>query len=176
MNSKNLSNPGKWYTEFDERGNCTKAVYDISYRRLLGYESEEEYANAQESWTSNIHPEDEDRVNEHLADCLDLHPEGMDYDIEYRMMTKSGYRWFHDYGHCFRREDGSVYLCDGVVFDIQDTVDKHRQYTMLVESFSAEYDMVDIIDLNDGSLLSVKNQEGLNGQHTIWQTRSRYIS
>ena len=167
MNSKNLSNPGKWYTEFDEKGNCTKAVYDVSYRRLLGYESEEEYANAQETWTGNIHPEDEERVNEHLADCLSLHPEGMDYDIEYRMMTKSGYRWFHDYGHCFRREDGSVSLCDGVVFDIQDTVDKHRQYTMLVESFSAEYDMVDIIDLNDGSLISVKNHEELNGLHAV---------
>ena len=165
MNNKNLSSPGKWYTEFDERGSCTKAVYDVSYRRLLGFESEEEYANAQESWTGNIYPEDEERVNAHLADCLGLHPEGMDYDIEYRMMTKTGYRWFHDYGHCFRREDGSVSLCDGVVFDIQDTVDKHQQYTMLVESFSAEYDMVDILDLKDGSLISVKNQEGLNEQH-----------
>ena len=167
MNNKNLSSPGKWYTEFDERGNCTKAVYDASYRRLLGYESEEEYANAQETWTGNIHPEDEDRVNAHLADCLSLHPEGMDYDIEYRMMTKSGYRWFHDYGHCFRREDGSVSLCDGVVFDIQDTVDKRSQYTMLVESFSAEYDMVDILDLKDGSLISVKNQEGLNDRQVV---------
>ena len=167
MNSKNLSNPGKWYTEFDEKGNCTKAVYDVSYRRLLGYESEEEYADAQETWTSNIHPDDEDRVHLHLIDCLSLHPEGMDYDIEYRMMTKSGYRWFHDYGHCFRREDGSVSLCDGVVFDIQDSVDKHQQYIKLVESFSAEYDIVDIIDLNDASLIPVKNEEGFYGQSVL---------
>ena len=131
MNSTNLSNPGKWFTEFDPQGNCTKAVYDKSYRELLGFVSEEEYADAQSSWTSAIHPDDEQRVNAHLLDCLGKHPEGKDYDIEYRMMTKKGYRWFHDYGRCIRREDGSVARCDGVAFDIQDTVDKVGAYNVI---------------------------------------------
>ena len=126
-----ISHPGKWYTEFDESGHCTQAVYDQSYRRLLGYETEEEYANAQETWAGNIHPSDAARVDAHLADCLQKHPEGMDYDIEYRMMTRTGYRWFHDFGSCKRREDGSVLRCDGVVFDIQDAVDKAGAYDMI---------------------------------------------
>ena len=127
MSINNLSEPGKWFTEFDENGNCTKVVYYPSYLALLGY-CENEYEDRQESWAVSIHPEDEARVNAHLEECLKKHPEGMDYDIEYRMLTKNGYRWFHDYGLCTRRADGSVSRCDGVVFDIQDTVDKAEAY------------------------------------------------
>ena len=166
MNETKLSFPGKWYTEFDEQGNCTNAVYDVSYRQLLGFESEEEYANAQASWVTAIHPDDADRVDKHLLECLNKHPEGMDYDIEYRMMTKAGYRWFHDYGHCTRREDGSVQRCDGVVFDIQDTVDRQQQYTSLIQSFSSQYDIVDIINLKDDTFIPAKNQEGSSNKKT----------
>ena len=133
MAEQKLSKPGKWFTEFNESGECTCAVYDFSYRELLGYHSEEEYANAQETWVGAIHPDDQQRVNAHLAECLKKHPEGMDYDIEYRMMTKTGYRWFHDFGNVTRRKDGSVLRCDGLAFDIQDTVDKIGAYNALQE-------------------------------------------
>ena len=122
--NKMLMRPGKWYCEFDENGNCTIAVYDKSYRELLGFESEEEYANARKIWTNNIYPDDEERLNALLADCLSKHPEGMDFDIEYRMMTKRGYHWFHDYAYVTRREDGSPVRADGVIFDIQEGLDK----------------------------------------------------
>ena len=169
MNSKNLSNPGKWYTEFDEKGNCTKAVYDVSYRRLLGYESEEEYANAQETWTGNIHPEDEDRVNAHLADCLSLHPEGMDYDIEYRMMTKFGYRWFHDYGHCTRRTDGSVSRCDGVVYDIQelqDKLDEASRNNRFIDAMVQNYATVYVVDMAKDSYTVIKAKADIHNRYS----------
>ena len=120
MDAKKLIIPGKWFAEFDEKGNPVNTYYDKSYREMLGYESEEEYANAHSSWTNSIHPDDQAALDSHLAEVLDKHPEGMDYDIEYRMMTRWGYRRFHDYGHVTRRADGSVKRCDGVVFDIQD--------------------------------------------------------
>ena len=134
MKQEKRIRPGKWYTEFDENGSCTAAVYDASYRELLGFESEEEYVNAQKTWTDSIHPDDAERLNASLAECVRKHPEGMDYDIEYRMMTKSGYRWFHDHGRCLRREDGSLIRCDGVAFDIQDLIDTENEHRTLTEN------------------------------------------
>lgn len=121
---KKIIEPGRWSCEFDEEGNVSRVVCEPSCRRLLGYETEEEYANTEDSWKSIIHPDDVTRVVEHFAFAMGKHPEGLDYDTEYRMLTKWGYHWFHSYGHCQRREDGSPIRCDGVVFDLQDTVNK----------------------------------------------------
>lgn len=123
MRDNKIIEPGKWYAEFDEAGNTIKVVYHDSFRRLLGYESAEEFSNSQEAWEESISPEDVERLNIYYEDVVSKHPEGMDYDIEYRMKTKKGFRWFHDYAYVTRREDGSLKRLDGVVFDIQDTVD-----------------------------------------------------
>ena len=165
MNGTKLINPGKWYTEFDEHGNCTKAVYDVSYRRILGFESEDDYANEQDSWVGSIHPEDKERVDLHLEDCLSLHPEGMDYDIEYRMMTKSGYRLFHDYGHCTRREDGSVSRCDGVVYDIQvmqDKLDEASRNNKLLDAIVQHYATVYVVNMAEDTYNVIKGKKDIH--------------
>ena len=169
MSIRNLSNPGKWFTEFDAQGNCTKAVYSDSYRRLLGYEAEE-YADSHETWAGKIHPEDTSRVEAHFIECLEKHPEGMDYNIEYRMMTATGYRWFHDFGFCARREDGTVSRCEGVVFDIQDTVDrlaKAEDYRSLISNFAGNYDIVDLINLDDSTFSLIKSTDAFNGKEVL---------
>ena len=130
MYMKNIMNPGRRHTEYDEQGNCIGTVCDPSYYRLLGYENEEEYSDAREKNASGIHPDDVDRVRAHLADCLGKHPEKTDDDIEYRMMTKAGCRWVHDHGHYTRRADGSVCCCDRIIFDIQDLISKTDAYDM----------------------------------------------
>ena len=99
MRNTKLIEPGKWYIEFDEKGNRTAYVYDDSAITLLGYASREEYINALGSWDSAVHPDDMKALNEYIADVEARHPEGMDYDAEYRIMTKRGYRWIHDCGH-----------------------------------------------------------------------------
>ena len=178
MDNSKLMTPGKWYTEFDENGNCTSAVYEDSYRKLLGFESEEEYKNSQETWESNIYPDDEEAVNAHLAECLKKHPEGKDYNIEYRMMTKNGYRWFHDYGRCIRREDGSVLRCEGVVFDIQDMMDNleiGRESGSIVRSFAENYNVVDLIRFEDKTVLAVKAPEVVGNKNVSTEKFERVI-
>ena len=118
--------PGKWYALFNQQGECVKTVYDKSYRRLLGCE-DAEYSNTMEVWLDSFHREDRDRILAHVREVLAPHPEGMDYDIEYRMKTKRGYRWFHDFATCERRPDGTVIRCNGVIFDIQHIYDQKNE-------------------------------------------------
>ena len=123
MEHRDLMKPGKWHMTFDENGACTAAVYDASYRELLGVADGTERAGGGVR-TGSVHPDDEARVNARMAECLEKRPDGPDFDIEYRMMTKTGYRWFHSFARMTRREDGGAVRADGVIFDIQEGMDK----------------------------------------------------
>lgn len=136
MKDSKLIEPGKWHIEFDENGKRTAYVYEDSALRLLGYASREEYINSLISWDDAVHPDDVDALNKYIADIESKHPEGMDYDAEYRIMTKRGYRWIHDCGHAIRREDGSLIRIDGAAFDIQDIIEKQNIAKQLEESLA----------------------------------------
>jgi len=100
MSDMLLSAIGKWSSEYDENGNCTKAVYDEAYLKLLGIESESDIADSNDDWIAEVHPDDKEKIAENAKVLFAKHPEGMDYDLEYRIKTQNGYHWFHDYGIC----------------------------------------------------------------------------
>lgn len=126
--------PGKWYIEYDETGKVVGEYHDPAYCRILGYASEQEYIEAGLHWIDTIHPEDVQRVSGMISRVKQKHPKGMDFDAEYRRMTRNGYRWFHDFGRCERRSDGSLIKIDGVIFDIQATVDREEAHQALIEN------------------------------------------
>ena len=127
MKDTKLIEPGKWHIEYNEAGERIAHIYEDSTITLLGYASKEEYARAQVSWEDAIHPDDLPKLLEYIADLESKHPEGMEYDAEYRIMTKHGYHWVHDCGHVERREDGSPVRIDGAAFDIQDIIETIRR-------------------------------------------------
>lgn len=136
MRTSKLIEPGKWYIEYNEDGERIAHVHEDSTIRLLGYATREEYVKKQASWENAIHPDDLKKLTRYIADLESKHPEGMDYDAEYRIMTKQGYHWVHDCGHVIRREDGSPVRIDGAAFDIQDILEKQETAKQLAESFA----------------------------------------
>ena len=89
-------------------------------RRLLGYETVEEFPDVFDSWLSKVHPDDKPRVLEaftqHLADRTGRTP----YDIEYRLRRKDGeYRWFRARGQTRRDREGTPLRVVGALTDIQ---------------------------------------------------------
>ena len=71
-------------------------------REMLGY-NEVEFPDILDSWASRLHPDDREGVFQRLAACL---KEGIShYDVEYRLLTKSGeYRWFHARAEVLERD------------------------------------------------------------------------
>lgn len=136
MRNSKLIEPGKWHIEYNENGERIAHIYEDSTIQLLGYESREEYDKAQVSWEDAIHPDDLQELIRYIAVLESKHPEGMDYDAEYRIMTKQGYRWMHDSGHVVRSEDGSPIRIDGAAFDIQDILEKQNATKQLEESLA----------------------------------------
>ena len=63
-------------------------------------------------------PEDQDRADRALQAHLD---EGLPYEVEVRLRTKSGeYRWFRDRGQALRDDDGRATRMSGSVSDIHE--------------------------------------------------------
>lgn len=106
------------------------------FRRLLGFESVEEFPDVLNSWASRIHPDDKDlcmkAFTAHLNDKSGRTP----YDIEYRLSLKSGeYRWFRARGQTKRDEYGVPVRVVGALVDVhleheeqemRDTQARHR--------------------------------------------------
>jgi PAS domain S-box-containing protein len=94
-------------------------TWSPEFRRMLGFDSEEEFPDVLESWSGRLHPEDKERTlaafAKHLGDRTGKTP----YDVEYRLMTKSGeYRCFRAFGATLRDGEGVPLRAAGALEDI----------------------------------------------------------
>ena len=119
---------GMWGMEFDEDGNMTSVEWSPEFRRMIGYKDESDFPNKLESWSDLLHPDDKDAVLKEFNDTIWDYSGQKNYDVEYRLRTKSGeWRWFHAIGRLLRRENGVPLSYVGMFVDITDhktTADK----------------------------------------------------
>ena len=112
---------GMWTMDFNERGEMTDVFWSDEFRRMLGYESEEDFPNALESWSDLLPEDDRERVLKEYNDTILDYTGQKTFDVEYRLLTKDrGWRWFHEVGRPSRREDGSPVTCVGLFVDVTD--------------------------------------------------------
>ena len=110
---------GLWTMDFNERGEMTDVFWSAEFRRMLGYESEEDFPNVLESWSDLLAEEDRERVLKEYNDTIADYTGQKTYDVEYQLLTKNrGWRWFHAVGRLSRREDGSPVTYVGLFVDI----------------------------------------------------------
>ncbi len=107
------SNDGLW----DWNILTDEVYYSPRFKELLGYQ-DHEMENVFSSFESRLHPEDRDPT---LA-SVDLHlNQSCPYDVEYRLLTKSGnYRWFRARGQAIWDEEGHPTRMAGSITDIHE--------------------------------------------------------
>ena len=89
------------------------------FRRMLGFETVEEFPDVLDSWVSRLHPEDKDRSLNAFAAHLNDKSGKTPFDIEYRLKMKSGeYRWFRGRGQTRRDPLGSPLRVVGALVDV----------------------------------------------------------
>ena len=110
---------GKWSMDFDKEGVMVRVNWSDEFRRMLGYQSREDFPDVLESWSDLLHPDDKERVLKAFHDTLSDYTGQKTYDVEYRLLTKNrGYRWYRAVGKPIRRPDGSPVTYVGVFIDI----------------------------------------------------------
>ena len=133
MDKRKFSKPGQWSIEF-ENGRIKEIRYSASFRKLLGFDSREEFEEAQKGWEHKVHPDDWERWERTKAEIMKPCIDGPDFDLEYRIRAKDGYLWVHNYAQVLRTPDGVPVRARCIIFDISEQ--KHYQH--LLEAQQAE--------------------------------------
>jgi PAS domain S-box-containing protein len=155
-------------------------------QQILGY-SPEEFGAGGQAWTSNIHPDDKERVNQAYSA---LFTNGSVFNVEYRYQRPDGkWIWLHDRSTVVYEKDGIEYT-DGVITDITErkrieedlraareqleyVVSSNPAAILLGKSFPDGSDfMATYISQSVASLLGFEAEEliGQSGAE-LWETR-----
>lgn len=95
------------------------------FRKLLGFETPEEFPDVLDSWASRLHPEDKQAALDAFVSHLMDFSGKTGFDIEYRLKLRSGeYRWFQARGQTKRAADGTPLRAVGALIDIQERKDR----------------------------------------------------
>lgn len=98
------------------------------FRKLLGFETVEEFPDVIDSWASRLHPDDSHHTLDAFIKHLNDHSGATGYDVEYRVKLKNGnYRWFRARGQTRRDKDGVPLRAVGALIDIQTLKDQEVQ-------------------------------------------------
>lgn len=98
------------------------------FRKLLGFETVEEFPDVIDSWASRLHPDDSQHTLDAFIKHLNDHSGATGYDVEYRVKLKNGnYRWFRARGQTRRDKDGLPLRAVGALIDIQTLKDREVQ-------------------------------------------------
>ena len=185
---------GTWTWDFDTVGQIVNDVW----AEMLGYELNEMSTITYETWSTIIHPDDKEWVEEALRRCTT----GLDeaYEAEYRMRHRKGHWiWVLDRARVVRRKaDGSPKVMAGIQIEISEL--KSREAALmrakaelekaLAQRANAEQRFSDIVAVTDGwlweqdqdlrfSYLSGTNhveQLGLTGSSVIGKTREEWLA
>ena len=112
---------GPWYMDFDEHGRMVGVTWTDTFRRMVGYDSAEDFPDRLESWSDLLHPEDKEHVLNEFNETIRDYTGQKVYDVTYRLRTKDrGWRWFHAVGQPTRRPDGTPITYIGIFMDITD--------------------------------------------------------
>ncbi len=123
------STDGLW--DWDVLNN--EVYYSPRFKELIGY-GDDEISHQFSEFESRLHPDDIDAVLSGLRNHLEEHKQ---YDIEYRLRTKSGeIRWFRARGQAVWNAEGTATRMAGSITDIHDK--KQAQEDLEHEKFLLE--------------------------------------
>nr|MCR4562302.1 response regulator [Bacilli bacterium] len=125
---------GMWGMEFDENGKMVKVTWSEEFRKMLGFNDENDFPNTLEAWSSRLLPDQHDRVVQEFQETIDDYSGEKTYDVEYELANKAGeYRWYHAAGRLRRKPDGTPIEYVGIFIDIND---KHLAEQRLQKALS----------------------------------------
>ena len=151
---------GPWTIEFDENGNIIKCNWSDTFRKLLGFNLEEEFPNTLEAWSDRLHKSDKDAVLKAFWDTVNDTSGNTVYDVEYRLLTKnSGYKWYHAAGNIIRSADGKPQTYVGLFTDIDENkrneINLMEQFN-IVNALSRDYANILTINLTTRTIKPIK--------------------
>lgn len=135
------------------------------FRKLLGFQGEEEFPNVLNSWAERLHPEDRAMVLSAFSSHLNDYSGQTAYDVTYRLACKNGeYRWFRARGETIRDNTGKPLRVAGSMTDISDEVASRKELDVALARFELSLEM-----LSDGLWdMEVVAGDPVNPKNAFW--------
>ncbi|GHV03119.1 hypothetical protein AGMMS50229_01300 [Campylobacterota bacterium] len=136
------------------------------FRRMLGFETIEEFPDVLDSWASRLHPDDKERAFSALLAHLNDFSGRTPFDVEYRLKLKNGqFHHFRARGQTRRLADGTPTRIVGALLDTQakhdeeerrsESEEEHQKLqeniqnlTAIVETIKSIADQTNLLALN----------------------------
>lgn len=128
---RDLLHAACWTADFDEQGNPTRFWFSDECRRVLGFESGDDFPDNGEKSDRFIAPDDLARINNEFRIAA---TQGGPYDVNYCVRSKDGKRiWVRAAAKFRRDEQGILRSCMGVFEDIDDAVKNQARQQQALE-------------------------------------------
>ncbi len=112
---------GMWVVNYDAEGKMLGVTWSEEFRKMLGYQSEEEFPNTFDAVTEILHPEDRGFIFPEMHRTVSDVTGKYIFDVRARLKTKNrDYRWFRATGSVMRDENGMPMQFFGIFVDIND--------------------------------------------------------
>jgi len=156
---------GMWKMSFDEKGKISIVVWSDQFRKMIGYNDASDFPNTVEAWSDKLHPQDKDFTLGEFGSCIADTTGRKEYDVNYRLMTKSeGYRWYRAAGRIIRIDGGKPYMFIGIFVDITEEQENQRLFSIATQ----RHDAIDSV-LTEGSWsMNVVGKDPLNPNNEFW--------
>ena len=140
---------GPWRIIFDENGNILECTWSDTFRKLLGFNSDDDFPNTLKAWSDRLHKSDKDAVLKAFWDTVNDTSGNTVYDVEYRLLTKDqGWKWYHAAGNIIRSSEGLPQTFVGLFIDIDE---KKKNEIDLMEQFN----IVNALSRDYANILSI---------------------
>ncbi len=165
QNMADASLNGLWYMHYPASGQVdgnTPFMWSKKFRKLLDFESEEDFPNVLSSWADRLHPDDAQRVFALFSASLADRTGQTVYSCKYRIKNKAGiYRYFEANGDIKRDVHGNPIFIAGSFQDIDNEIRHKQELDNIVERFTLSLSLISDqlfdIRLQDRDLLSPNN-------------------
>jgi methyl-accepting chemotaxis protein len=98
-------------------------TWSPEFRRLVGFQTVEEFPNVVQSWSDRLHPDDVASTFAAFGKHLEDKSGRSRYRVDYRLKCKDGsYRWFRATGGCKYLPDGITVRACGSLTDVHEQV------------------------------------------------------
>lgn len=115
-----MVNAALWSMDINEANEVIAVKWSNEFRHMLGYQqTEEDFPNTVEAWSSKLYSEDREiTMNNFNNSITSRNYDGFAYDIEYRMIRKTGeICWYHAVGR-MEDEGNGIRRMYGLFYDI----------------------------------------------------------
>ncbi|MBP5640304.1 MAG: response regulator, partial [Victivallales bacterium] len=157
----------RWSIEFGDDGLVSGAEWSQDFRKLLGFESIDDFPNTLEAWSQRVHPDDIQWVLDAFYAASKDRLGHVRFNVEYRIRHKNGlYRWLHAVAKFRHDENGHVVWAIGVSNDVSDAHElaslqaKEKENINRVMSLTDDFESIYDVNVDTGEYV-VSNKSGV---------------